>query len=260
MLPAKSTNTTRKRNANPASAAVGVKVGASPTGIQPIWGMSASQVRNTGGTKASNPSASVIESMKGCRPLGPSSNGATTVSGTPTMGAAGVKLIVPTAGLFGTPPPTSCTVASANCRFSMLRRVSTPSQRVMSALPPPPPPAPPPAPPRPPPPPPRQRASETVMLPSALLTSMYAIAGPSKTAVSTSGTPLAGASAVRISRTATMLPGSTRPANTACCKVIPAVPEPNEPPATAVCSKMSVVPISVVGSVGSVRTLRRTLR
>ena len=62
-----------------------------------------------------------------------------------------------------------------------------------------------------------------------------------------------------ISRTATRLPGSTRPANTACCSVIPAVPGPKLPD-VAVCSMRSVLPISEAGSAGLVRTLMATLQ
>ena len=62
------------------------------------------------------------------------------------------------------------------------------------------------------------------------------------------------AAGLTISRTATRLPGSTRPANTAPCRVIPAEPGPKLP-LVAGRSMRSVVPISVAGSAELVRTL-----
>ena len=62
-----------------------------------------------------------------------------------------------------------------------------------------------------------------------------------------------------ISRTATRLPGSTRPANTACCSVMPAVPGPKLPD-VALFSIRSVLPISEAGFAGSVRTVMATRR
>ena len=63
----------------------------------------------------------------------------------------------------------------------------------------------------------------TVMLPSAFGVTVKVLRAPENTAVSTA---VASAAAVLMSRTATRLPGSTRPAKTACWRVIPVVPGP----------------------------------
>src|SRR3954469_17975870 len=91
--------------------------------------------------------------------------------------------------------------------------------------------------------------SVTVTDPFALLVMVYCEAGPLKTAVSQLTGAVAPQSAgtvtgLTISRTLTRLPGSTRPANTACCNVIPAVPGPKSP-LVALPSIMSVRPSSV---------------
>src|SRR3954447_6434574 len=85
--------------------------------------------------------------------------------------------------------------------------------------------------------------------PFAFLTMVYCANGPLYTDVSqfTGAAEPQSAGAVTlltISRTLTRLPGSTRPANTACCNVIPAVPGPKLP-LVAVFSIMSVRPSSV---------------
>src|SRR3954452_5661524 len=109
--------------------------------------------------------------------------------------------------------------------------------------------------------------SATVTEPFALLVIVYWDSGPAKVAVSQflAAVPAAQSAGLvslfTISRTATRLPGSTRPAKTACWRVmlagtgtagVPKVPE------VALFSIRSVRPTSVAGLVGSVRTLMAT--
>src|SRR3954453_19490343 len=84
-------------------------------------------------------------------------------------------------------------------------------------------------------------------------------AGQSPAAARFGDAPIRVLVGVTISRTFTRFPGSTRPANTACCRVIPAVPGPKLPD-VALFSMRSVRPISVDGSAGSVRTVIATRR
>src|SRR6478752_2960150 len=90
---------------------------------------------------------------------------------------------------------------------------------------------------------------------STAVSQFSAVAG----AVVGAGQSAAGAVGVTISRTPTRFPGSTRPANTACCNVIPVVLGPKLP-VLATPSIRSVEPISVAAFAGSVRTLILTCR
>ena len=105
------------------------------------------------------------------------------------------------------------TVWSEKVACSMFHRVSVPSTPVVSV---------------------------TVVEPLAFFTIVYASRGPANTAVS-----MAPADAgLTMSRTSARFPGFTSPANTACCRVIPAVPGPKSP-LVGLPSIRSVRPISV---------------